>query len=53
MFKIICEDCGRKIEIKGTIDVKAVKEQGMDMLTTTNQTMIIFCDCGNQVNIRE
>ena len=46
-FKIICKECEREIEVKGTSRYEDVKKDGFYILATTSSTVVIECKRGN------
>lgn len=46
-FKIICKECRKEIDIKNTSRYETLKKEGFNIFSTTNDTVVIECKCGN------
>ena len=46
-FKIICKECEKEMDIKGSLRYETIKKEGFSFFATTSSTVVIECECGN------
>ena len=51
-FKIICKECRKEIDVKDTSRYEDAKKEGFSIFSTTSSTVVIECECGNNVWVK-